>query len=107
MSSHDTGASAPGSEVAAEISWPLTPDTERELCNTREFPSIQAQRELLDSAFVATVRRLGCPIGEAAEKVFNAELDALFRQLMCARRPARIPDVEWRLRAALAEAWGS
>lgn len=105
MSPKATGASAGSVPVRPQpdTAYPLTRPIQRELCNSRTIPSLEAKRELLDSAFIHAVRALGVPLDMAAVQTFNDYVDATYRQLLVARRPARPHDFDYRLRAALIE----
>ncbi len=66
-------------------------------------PSKEARRELLDAAFIFVVSELGIPSGAAAQAMFDARVDELYRASLIARGPIRMSSMECRLRAVLLE----
>lgn len=50
-------------------------------------PLTRSERvELLEAAFFATYQRYGCPLSDAAEALFQAEVDSVYRACLVARR---------------------
>lgn len=108
MDSNTTGASAGSAHVRAELDAVIGMTVPERLAylEARDArglltPSLEARRELLDAAILFVTAELGVPGSLAAVDVWNARVDAIYRDSLLWRRPIPPTDYDFRLRAVL------